>query len=85
MHTSPSLSIVFPIPSYMRHASSITSLILLSHQFRKERNLERPHCVVFSILLLFSLGQILSLVTGAQILVLGLKPSFMPLFVIPVS
>lgn len=48
--------------------------------FVKKTNLECPNCVAFSILLLFSLGQILSLVTWAQILVLDLKSSFVPLF-----
>jgi len=49
--------------------------------FVKKTILEHPQCVAFSILLLLSLSQILSLVTETQILVLGLKPSFIHLFV----
>jgi hypothetical protein len=96
MPTSPSLSLFYGFKSNSRSSIShpLSYVACFVHSvpyfitpvtFVKKTNLERPHCVAFSVLLLFYLGQIISLVTRDQILVLGLRPSFIPLFVVPVS
>jgi hypothetical protein len=92
-HTFPSLSLFYGFESNSRpsvsHRLSYAACFVHSNPYfiTQVNFVKKKNCnvVVFSILLLFSLCQILSLVSGAQILVLGFKPSFMPLHVITVS